>query len=94
MNDFWRIVLVYLLIVNLIGILVCKIDKEKAIHHQWRIKERTIFMIALLGGGLGVLIGMYSFRHKTQHMKFVLGIPAILLTEIIVVVLVILKIKA
>lgn len=51
------------------------LDKWKAKHHAWRIRERTLFLVALLGGGFGVWAGMYLFRHKTKHWYFVWGIP-------------------
>ena len=58
------------------------LDKRKAIRHQWRIPEATLFFIALLGGGLGSIVGMQLFRHKTRHWYFVWGMPAIFFTEL------------
>ena len=57
-------------------------DKKKAIKKAWRTPETVIFAIAALGGSLGVWIGMYTFRHKTKHYRFVIGVPAILIIEI------------
>ncbi len=57
------------------------IDKSKAKRRAWRIPEKTIFAAALLGGGPGVWLGMYWFRHKTRHWYFVVGIPLITLAE-------------
>lgn len=59
------------------------IDKRKAVKNLWRIPEATLLGIALLGGSLGILGGMYSFRHKTLHLKFTIGIPVILALQII-----------
>ena len=73
----------YLLIVNIIGFAIMGIDKSKARKHAWRIPERTFFLVTLLGGGIGSLIGMYFFHHKTRHWYFVVGIPAILIGEIL-----------
>lgn len=74
---------VYCLVINIAGIAVCGIDKRKAIRRQWRIPEKDILMIAVLGGSPGVLIGMYGFRHKTKHLLFTIGVPMILLCQIL-----------
>ena len=59
-----------------------RIDKEKARRHRWRISEATLFTVALLGGSAGVLLGMYAFRHKTKHRRFIIGVPVILLAQL------------
>ena len=66
---------------NLAGLTVCFVDKRRARRKAWRVRERTFFLLALLGGGWGVWSGMYLFRHKTRHWYFVIGIPAITLAE-------------
>ncbi len=73
----------YIIVINLIGFLLMGIDKRKAIRNRWRISERTLFLVALLFGCPGVLIGMYVFRHKTLHRSFRIGLPAILALQII-----------
>ena len=78
-------VIVYLIIINLIGILAMYLDKKKAIKGSWRIKEKTLIMISVLGGGIGALIGMYLFRHKTKKLKFTIGIPIIIICEVILI---------
>lgn len=78
-------VIFYLLIINLIGILIMYADKRKAKYGKWRIPEKTLLLVALLGGSIGTMIGMYWFRHKTQKLKFVLGFPTILISEIIII---------
>lgn len=74
--------LAYLLIVNAIAFLLMLIDKQKAKKKKWRIPEATLMNFAAIGGSIGALMGMYTFRHKTLHKKFTLGIPAILLLQI------------
>ena len=69
--------MLYLIIMNLLGFLVMYVDKQKAIHHAYRIPEKTLFMVSFLGGSLGTWAGMYRFRHKTRHWYFVIGMPLI-----------------
>jgi len=76
----------YVIIMNLIGFLLMGIDKRKAVKRAFRIPESTLFIVALIGGSLGSLLGMYTFRHKTRHWYFVYGMPAILILHIIVIV--------
>ena len=79
--------LVYLIIINASGFLLMLADKYKAKKKLWRIPEVTLIGIALIGGSIGSLIGMHLARHKTRHLKFTLGIPAILALQIILFVL-------
>ncbi len=76
----------YVIIMNLIGFLLMGIDKRKAVKRAFRIPESTLFIVALIGGSLGSLLGMYTFRHKTRHWYFVYGMPAILILHIIIIV--------
>jgi uncharacterized membrane protein YsdA (DUF1294 family) len=62
------------------------IDKRKAIKGKWRIPEKTLFLISILGGSIGSLIGMKLFRHKTKHWYFVVFMPAILILHIALVI--------
>lgn len=62
-------------VLSIIGLISMAVDKSKAKRGAWRIPEKALFAIAFLGGGLGSLIGMYAFRHKTKHVSFVIGIP-------------------
>lgn len=78
---------VYFLLITLAGFLSMEFDKRKAIRHQWRVPEKTLFLIAILGGSIGSIIGMHVFRHKTKHWYFALGMPAILVVQIIIIVL-------
>jgi len=86
LNQYILHFIVYLLIINLIGFLIMYIDKKKAQYGRWRISEKTLLIAALIGGSIGCLIGMYTFRHKTQKIKFVLGFPTILIAELIIIV--------
>ncbi len=72
----------YLLIMNIVGLAVMGVDKAKAKHHRWRIPEKTLFLVSILGGSIGTWAGMYLFRHKTKHWYFVVGMPAILVLQI------------
>ena len=78
----FKLGILYLILVNLIGFATMGIDKKKAIKHKYRIPEKTLFLIALLGGSAGSILGMQLFRHKTKHWYFVLGMPAILILQI------------
>ena len=74
--------LLYLLLINAVAFVLMLVDKRKAIKNRWRIPERTLILSALFGGSIGALLGMDTFRHKTKHLKFTLGIPAILIAQI------------
>ena len=75
---------IYLIAMILIGFFVMGADKKKAKTHAWRIPEKTLFLVSLLGGSLGTWAGMYAFRHKTKHWYFVIGMPVILVIQILV----------
>lgn len=76
-------ILLYLLIVNAVSFLLMLVDKRSAQKKLWRIPESTLFLSAAIGGSIGSLIGMYTFRHKTRHLKFKMGIPAILVAQVV-----------
>ena len=73
---------IYLLLVNLWAFVLMGIDKRRARKDLWRIKERTLFLPVLLGGGVGGILGMKVFHHKTKHWYFRFGFPVILILEI------------
>ncbi len=79
-------VIIYLIAINLITFLVMWLDKRKAKKGRWRIPENTLLLFVLLGGGIGGIVGMYVFHHKTQKAKFVIGFPVILICEILIVI--------
>lgn len=78
-----KYVILYLLLVNLVGFGIMALDKFKAQKGYWRTPEKTLFTITLLGGGFGTIAGMYMFRHKTKKLKFTIGLPTILIAEIV-----------
>ena len=73
---------VYLAVINLATFIVYGVDKRRARKGKWRVPEKTLFLLPLLGGSAGALLGMRVFHHKTRHWYFVWGIPAILLAQI------------
>lgn len=75
-------IIIYLIIINLIGLTIMYIDKKKAKNGSWRIPEKTIFIVTALGGGIGTISGMYLFRHKTKKLNFTIGLPLITILEI------------
>ena len=76
------ILLIYLAIVNIAGFAEMGIDKNRARRGAYRIPEANHFLTAAIGGSIGSILGMYSFRHKTKHLQFVIGMPTILLIQI------------
>lgn len=87
-NDIFTIknIIIYFVIINIIAFLAMWIDKKRSKKGQWRIKEKTLFTLVLLGGGIGGIAGMYMFRHKTQKTYFTVGFPVILISEIVAIV--------
>ena len=81
--DVITLLLGYFIIMNLIGFALMGIDKYRAKKRSFRIPEATLFIVAIIGGSIGSIIGMYAFRHKTRHWYFVYGMPFILLLQII-----------
>lgn len=77
----------YILVINLVTLIVFGIDKYKAKNNLWRVSEFVLFALAIAGGSLGALGGMYAFKHKTQHLKFTIGIPLIMLAQIAITIL-------
>ena len=73
---------IYLLFINLLAFLNFGVDKQKAKKDRWRIPEKRLFALAILGGSIGALAGMHVFHHKTRHWYFRFGIPAILVLQL------------
>lgn len=86
-------VLVYLLLINAAGFLLMLADKHRARKNLWRIPERVLITISVLGGSIGTIAGMKLFRHKTRHLKFTIGIPVILALQITAAILIYLMIQ-
>ena len=82
----WQMVTIYLLVINLIGLGAMGLDKAKAKLGAWRIPEKTLFLLAIIGGSLGTTLGMHTFRHKTKHWYFKFGMPFILIVQMILII--------
>ena len=78
-----QVLTAYLVLVNAAALALMLADKKKARRGAWRIPEATLLGIAVFGGSIGAIIGMYLFRHKTRHLKFSLGLPLILAVQIV-----------
>lgn len=76
-----KILIGYLIVMNITGFSIMGIDKQRAKRHAFRIPEKVLFLASILGGSIGTWAGMYVFRHKTRHWYFVVGMPAILLLQ-------------
>ena len=79
--DGMKLFAIYLAVMNVIGVAVMWSDKKRARLHRWRIPEKVLFGVSLLGGSAGTWAGMYLFRHKTKHWYFVVGMPIILVCQ-------------
>jgi len=81
--EIWVYLALYFLVLNIAGYLIMWYDKRKSLKGQWRVSEARFFVIALMGGALGVYYGMKTFRHKTQHLSFKYGIPLLIAANIV-----------
>ncbi len=79
---------IYLVCINLVSFAVMGADKRRARREAWRIRERTLFLLAIVGGSVGAIAGMYAFHHKTRHWYFVIGMPVILILQLAAAVLI------
>lgn len=84
MNIFLFILAIYLILINLIAVIVTIYDKLCAVKRRWRVKESTLLILSALGGSISMYITMLLIRHKTRHIKFMLGIPLILIFQILI----------
>lgn len=80
--DGMKLFAIYLAVMNVLGVAVMWSDKRRARLHRWRIPEKVLFGVSLLGGSAGTWAGMYLFRHKTKHWYFVVGMPLILVCQV------------
>jgi len=87
------ILIYYLIVINASGLLFMLADKIKAQKNQWRIPEATLMGIGLLGGSLGCILGMRLFRHKTKHPKFFVGLPVMLVAQMIILMVLYIKLR-
>ncbi len=83
------LMLVYFAVINVIGILINISDKRRAKKNKWRIKEHTLWSVALLGGSIGSYAAMRLIHHKTKHKSFMIGFPILILIQIIIAAIVI-----
>ena len=79
------LILIYIAVMSVIAFAAFGLDTYKAKADKWRTPEKTLFILAILGGGIGAYLGMQIFRHKTQHKQFVIGIPAIMIAQLILI---------
>jgi uncharacterized membrane protein YsdA (DUF1294 family) len=79
-----KFIIGYVIIISIISFFTMYRDKQLAIKHKWRVPEATLFLLAAALGSIGILLGMKVFRHKTKHIKFILGIPFILVLQLVI----------
>jgi len=75
----------YMIIINFIAVITTVVDKSNAKKHRWRVPENTLLLLTALGGSPAMLLTMYAIHHKTRHKKFILGIPAIITLQVLLV---------
>ncbi len=91
MSTIEKIIIGYVIVINVITLMMYGIDKWKAKHSKWRIPEATLLIMAAVGGSIGAWMGIKLFHHKTLHKKFKYGVPAIFLIQLGIVVFIYLK---
>lgn len=89
MNILFYLLIIYLLVINLIAVILTVYDKHSAQKHKWRVKESTLLIVSALGGSPAMYITMQIIRHKTKHLKFMLGIPLIFFAELTAIITVV-----
>ncbi len=89
MNQIMLFLGIYIIVINLYGFIIMGYDKYNAKKNNWRTSEKKLYIIALIGGGFGIYIGMKKFRHKTKHLSFKYGIPVLIVFNVIVYYLII-----
>ena len=82
-NPIFLAILIYIAVISLVSVIVCCYDKIASKHMtKHRTRERTLLLLSALGGSVAMLITMFIIRHKTKHIKFMLGIPLIIIAQI------------
>lgn len=74
--------MVYMIFINILAFTIMGIDKKKARNGEYRISERTLWIVAVIGGGTGAYLGMKQFRHKTKHASFKWGLPVLMVIQL------------
>ena len=85
MSEIQKIIIIYLTSINVATFITYGIDKLKAKHSKWRIREASLLLLAVLGGSIGALLGMKVWHHRTMHKKFKYGVPAILIVQMAII---------
>jgi len=80
-----KYLIIYILLINIVALLAYRSDKKKAEKGKWRIKETTLLSLSLIGGGIGSIVGMNKFHHKTNKFKFKIGVPVLTIISIIII---------
>jgi uncharacterized membrane protein YsdA (DUF1294 family) len=80
----FKVLAIVIILLNIAGFISAAIDKRRAIHKMWRIPEKVFFYISIFGGFPGVYISFIIFRHKTRHVKFMVGLPLIFIVQLII----------
>ena len=85
-----QVLIFYILVINAASFLAMGIDKKRSKRrHKWRISEAAFFVLAIFGGSIGCICGMYLFHHKTMKPAFQYGMPAILISEVVIALIII-----
>lgn len=83
-----KLVIAALILANLFGFIMVAVDKRRAIKNKWRVPEKNFFIISFFGGFPGVYLGLFVFKHKTRHIKFMVGLPLIFVVQLIIIFLI------
>lgn len=81
MEDVKLLIFAYLIVINTVGFFISLADKSAARNGRWRVPERTLFLVSIIGGSVGTYISMRIFHHKTKHKRFMIGIPLIIAVQ-------------
>lgn len=79
--------IIYIILINLVSLLLMKTDKNRARQRKWRIPEASLWFVSIIGGSLGTWIGMFLFRHKTKHLSFRIGLPLLIIIQVLSVIM-------